>query len=389
MLQGFDHYPSFRTLAQSHDARDYATAILDEAPQDAVVLADWHWAMPLRYLQLVEGARPDLSVQYVYPTDEPYEQTWVRRIREELPERPVIVTHYHELAYREIEAIFEPLGEAYWVRSEFRHELPAGFTPVQAAFGEDLRVIGAQFSETRISADEFFVFTLAWSLTADHHPTPITLFAHLVGYDGALYAQEDAVLDTRLLAPGDVVLTQFQLASRPGAFPGLYSLQIGAYTSDGTLLSSSGEERVELLGLELVPARTAPFTQHPSNRRVGAGLALIGADWDSSFAQQPRLYLHWLARQDSSPLFFSIRSNGQSLAEGQVPALPAGSYQSTVHTTIFLLSPGRGHICHGCIRGHSSRAYYAECGCCSICTSQFQVRSYSSCCCCRQVHCHN
>lgn len=332
LLQGFDHYPSYRTLAQSHDARDYASAILDEAPHDAVVLADWHWAMPLRYLQLVEGVRPDLSIQYVYPTGEPYEQTWVRRIREELSERPVIVTHYHELAYREIEAIFEPLGEAYWVRPELRRDLPAGFTPAHTAFGKNLRVIGARFPETRISPDEFFVFTLAWSLTADPSPSPITLFAHLVGYDGALYAQQDTVLDTHLLAPGDVALTQFQLASRPGAFPGHYSLQIGAYASDGTLLSNSGEERVELLGLELIPARIPPFTQHPCNRRMGDGLALIGADWDFTLSQQPRLYLHWLARQGSSPIDFSITSDGLSLAEGHVPALPAGSYQSTVHT---------------------------------------------------------
>ncbi len=73
LSQGFQHYPSYRELSRGQDARDYAGPILESAPEGALLMADWHWVMPLRYLQLVEGVRPDLEIQHVYPTAEPHE----------------------------------------------------------------------------------------------------------------------------------------------------------------------------------------------------------------------------------------------------------------------------------------------------------------------------
>lgn len=331
LVQGIQRFPSYRMLARSDDTRSYTTTILDGAPQGAIVLADWHWAMPLRYLQMVEGIRPDLSIRYVYPTGEPYEGTWARRIQEELPERPVVVTHYHELAYSGIEAIFEPLGEAYWVRSEARSELPAGFTPVSANFGDCLQVIGSQFPAAPMAVDETMVFTLAWSSIAEPSP-PVTLFAHLVGHDGALYAQQDTVLDTRFVDADDIALTQFRLTPRPGALPGAYSLQIGAYTAEGALSESSGGERVELRRVELSPGRTALFTGRPRRQAFGDGPILAGLDWDLTSPDQPRLYLHWRAGQDTAPMSFTLLAGETPLAEIEMPALPADSRQVTVHT---------------------------------------------------------
>lgn len=330
VVQGIQRFPSYRTLAQSDDTRSYATAILEGAPRDGVVLADWHWVMPLRYLQMVEGLRQDLSIRYVYPTAEPYEETWARRIQEELPERPVIVTHYHELAYAGIEAIFEPLGEAYWVRSEPRGQLPVGFTPLDVSFGDHLRVIGSEFPVAEIAADDTMIFTLAWSPLTDSS-SPITLFAHLVGYDGALYAQQDTVLDTRLVGPDDVILTQFRLTPRPGALPGRYSLQIGAYTGEGALVESSGQGRVELRTLELSPARAGLYTGRPRRQAFGDGPILAGLDWDLTLPDRPRLYLHWRAGRETAPMAFTLLAGGTSLTEIALPALPAGSHQITVH----------------------------------------------------------
>ncbi len=334
MLQGRDHYASYRALAESGDTRDTVEEILDNAPPGAAVLADWHWAMPLRYLQLVEGLRPDLSIHYVYPTTEAYAETWARRIREELVERPVVVTHYDELAYANIEAIFEPLEDAYWVRSDPRRDLPAAFTPLQITFGERLQLAGFRLSDDSTSLTEPIILTLAWS-PLDESTTPLTLFAHLIGYDGGLYAQSDRVLDRRFVAPGDLALTQFRLFQRPGAVPGRYSLLIGAYGEDGALLADSGEERTELQTVELVPNSSPPYTQHPLRHRSPGGLALIGADWDMTLEGQMRLYLHWQARQETASLSYSIVDGEDSLAGGEVPALPAGSFQTTVHTLSF------------------------------------------------------
>lgn len=331
LAQGIQHYPSYRMLAQSDDTRSYSSTILDGAPRNAVVLADWHWVMPLRYLQIVEGVRPDLLIQYVYPTNEPYEQTWARRIQEELPNRPVIVTHYNELAYADIEAIFEPLGEAYWVRSEARRELPAGFTPTSTRFGDRLQVVGLQLPSDRIAADETLKFTLAWSPVADV-PIPVTLFAHLISPDGALYAQQDTVLDTRFVKPGDVVLTQFRLTPRTGALPGDYSLQIGAYTREGALAEESGQEREELDSITLAPGNTALYTARPRRQTFGDGPVLTGLDWDLTLPSQPRLYLHWRAGRVASPTRFTLMAQEVAVVEFELPALPTGSRQTTVHT---------------------------------------------------------
>ncbi len=337
VLQAISHFPSFRALAQDQDTRAYATPILESAPQGAIVLADLHWAMPLRYLQLVEGARPDLTIQYVAPTAERYEETFARRIREELPSRPVVTTHFHELAYADIPAVFEPLGEAFLVRSEARRELPDGFTPAEVTFGDALSVLGSEVDSS--PSTSAIIVTLAWSPLASESRAPVSLYAHLVGRDGGLYAQQDRVLDTRFVAAGEIGLTRFQLEPRPGALAGRYSLQIGAYrTPAEPLLTASGESRVELLAWEVGPASSPLYTRRPRFQPLQNGLVLTGVDWDLTLVAQPRLYLHWQARRDTTPFTFGL-SEASVLDKETIPALPAGARQTTVHTLTEL--PGR------------------------------------------------
>jgi 4-amino-4-deoxy-L-arabinose transferase-like glycosyltransferase len=326
LVQAWDHLPDYRRLAQSSDARDYATPILEGAPGGAIVLADWHWAMPLRYLQEVEHLRPDLTIEYVAPTAEPYEQTWARRIREELPSRPVIVTHYNELAYARLPVVFEPLGEAFWARTEPRQVLPAGYTEIETTFRDTLTIHGYQVTDGESSR----TVTLAWSL--DQEPAaPLTLFVHLVGYDGALYAQDDRVLATSSAGPGDLILTRLRLEPRPGALPGQYSVRAGVYDPEGPLLSEHGEEQAELFSLELAPSDEPLFTSRPRRQPVGGGLLLVGIDWDLTL-YQPRLYLHWWARHAIGPTMLTLLDGETVRARLELPGLPAGTYQTTAHT---------------------------------------------------------
>ncbi|MFQ5945128.1 MAG: protein O-mannosyl-transferase family, partial [Anaerolineae bacterium] len=62
-----DRFPSYQMLARDRSARGYADTIIQSAPPGAKVLANWHWATPLWYLQQVEGKRPDLEIVYVFP----------------------------------------------------------------------------------------------------------------------------------------------------------------------------------------------------------------------------------------------------------------------------------------------------------------------------------
>ena len=85
---GFERFASYSRLSSSYASRDYANEILDEAPRDSLLLANWHWATPLWYLQDVEGRRPDIEVRYVFPEGEAYALTWARRVAEGLAEWP-------------------------------------------------------------------------------------------------------------------------------------------------------------------------------------------------------------------------------------------------------------------------------------------------------------
>ena len=50
-------------------ARDYVTAAFDALPQGAVVVADWLPYQPMRYVQAVEGGRPDVRLEMINAGD--------------------------------------------------------------------------------------------------------------------------------------------------------------------------------------------------------------------------------------------------------------------------------------------------------------------------------
>lgn len=329
LAQGINHYPSFRALASNRDTRNTLYPIMTGAPADAIILADWHWFKPMCYLQQVEGVRPDLSIEYVAPTGEPYEETWARRIREELPNRPVVVTHYNELAYAGIPAVFEPLGEAFLVRSEPRRALPDDFISFPQDFGGTITLLGYRWDVPPAALDAPFSIVLAWTPGIK---SPATLFVHLVGANGELYAQQDVVLDLLSIEPGDVALTRFDLAPRTGALPGRYNLMVGAYTPDGSLQTGTGETRVVLASAELGPSTTPLYTRRPRQEKMGNNVSLVGVDWDLSVAGESRLYLHWRAKKDAPEFSYTLNSEDDLLAAGSIPSLPAGSFQTTAHT---------------------------------------------------------
>lgn len=290
VVQAARHTDSYRLLHATDDTRETVVRWLDEAPPGSLLMADWHWATPLWYLQQVEGMRPDVDVQYVFPTGEPYAGTWARRIAEGLAEgRPVIATHYDEGAYAALPPP-QPLGEAFLFPQEPLAALPAGFTPLDLALGETLRVAGYRLDDDAAVPGESVTLTVAWQpLTAA--PPAFSLFAHLVDGGGALWAQQDVTLRPQ---PEGLTLTRLSLAPPLAAPPGDYTLLLGAYTANGApLLAPGGESRVPLAALP-VTARPAPFyTQQPVYRPlVDGSRTLVGYDWDHTL-ETPRLYLHW------------------------------------------------------------------------------------------------
>jgi hypothetical protein len=65
--------------------REFGVATLSALPPNAALLAHWEQGMALQYLRLAEGVRPDVWVDVVEPSDEP----WGPRAARRYPNRPV------------------------------------------------------------------------------------------------------------------------------------------------------------------------------------------------------------------------------------------------------------------------------------------------------------
>jgi len=271
----------------SHEAtaaRDYAATLLDNAPKDSVILAHWHWATPLWYLREIEGVRPDVDVRFVYPTGEPYEETWQRRVREAFAEGRSVITTWVPPSGLDGLPAAEPLGEAILFSQAERTGLPLGFTPIDLTIGDSVKVVGYQLDlpAAGFSTGEEAAVTIAWS--EGPAPEEVTgLYLHLVGPDGIIVAQDDQPV----LPVDGLALTRFRVTPRPGAPTGSLTILLGA--------AGSSAERQPLTTLELRPAHSAPFTGNRVQRILvnDGDRTLVGYDWDHTLPDRRRLYLHW------------------------------------------------------------------------------------------------
>ena len=279
-------YPQYRQIRLDNDTRTYVQTLLAEAPADSLILADWHWTTPLWYATAIEKQRPDITVNYVFPTAEPYGDTWARRVTE-AGNRPVITTHYDPAAFADLPP-FQPLGEAFLFSAA---PIDPGRRQDDAVqLGDDLRVIQPVAAEVIVAPGETFGIVVLARLDAEAVST--ILFAHVVTSDGRLVAQQDILLQ----ATTEWQASRLTLTPQLQSVPGDYQLILGAYEADGgaPLPTRDGDTRFAAGRIELVARSRPPLTRHPTyrpdpdNERI-----LIGYDWDTSWANDPRLYLHW------------------------------------------------------------------------------------------------
>jgi len=291
-------------------ARDYASPLLAAAPANSVILAHWHWATPLWYLQEIEGLRPDVDVRFVFPEGEPYEATWERRARDAFAAgRPVITTWVPPAALDGMPAA-EPLGEAFLFPQIQRTALPPDFTPAAISLGDSIEVVGYRLEPPsgELSAGDEAAITVAWR-PLPAFPNVTYLFVHLVSADGVIYGQDDHPP----AAAAGLSLTRFRVTPRPGTSLGELTLYVGA--SDG---SSSAREA--LTKVAVTPPTTPPFSQNRVDRRLLGSLPsrLVGYDWDHTLAGRTRLYLHWHSVEG----FFT-----QVVDDAALDSLPFGPYR--------------------------------------------------------------
>jgi hypothetical protein len=116
---------------------------------------------------------------------------------------------------------------------------PHLFSPPAVASRQDLRVgqafrfVGESLAAPRVQAGSALSLTLNWQGLAPADRS-YTVFVHLLGPDGRIWAQQDHVpgdgaLPTTTWLPGEYVTDSYRLAVQPGAPPGMYTLEIGMY----------------------------------------------------------------------------------------------------------------------------------------------------------------
>lgn len=284
-LRPFTFLSDFLTLAADRSIRDRIAPLLETAPSNALILADWHWATPLWVLQQVEGVRPDVEVFYVYPqppTD--YDQVWRDRA-EAAGGRPLFTTHSYEWP----DWTFVPVGGGYRLYRRPLTELPAepGFTPLTAELGP-VRLLGYRL-EGALQPGRSVEVRLAWQATGAQEPPP-SFTVRLFDPDGGLLAQADRFLGSDSAA-GEVRFTQLTLQLPVDRCPARLYPNVGVYTTPSGTFLNLGEVALP----EQTPRcryPTLPVVRYWPGVASGKGPFLRGVDYDVVY-DQATAYLHW------------------------------------------------------------------------------------------------
>ncbi len=325
-LQG---HLSIMELATDTSTRRTVGPLLEAAPPNGVILADWHWATPLWYLQQVEGRRPDVEVVYVYPVvGEDYGATWRRRVEAVGDGRPLLLTHFYDIPGYSA----EPVGAGFRLHKRPAAAVTAPLSPADVAFAEGVRLLGYRLPAPPFRAGQPLEVPLAWRRTAPSDRAP-SFTLRLVGPDGREVAQADRYLGTDTV-PGEVRWERLVLPLYPTLRPGRYRLLLGAYTVSEAgfepLLTADGQAFITLTELDVEPPAHRPFTLHPLSVPYAGGPTLVGVDYDRTAPETLRVYLHWRGPTAGRRLSACAPPCGRHVAEGtaDLPALPQGAYQS-------------------------------------------------------------
>lgn len=300
------NYPSYLALSRDTSTRYSAETCLGNAPPNARILANWHWATPLWYLQLVERMRPDVTVIYVYPEGAtPIAETWQQRIIESVTIGPTIITNYYSnfasLPYR-----LEPFGNAFRVRTAPSFDLPPGVSPLNATLGDMIQILGFRLDHPAVLPGGRLTIHIYWrplmKLSRDY-----SFFVHLVDPSGTPFGQDDVTHPAARYTVGEVIADEYTISALPTTMPGIYRLIAGVYITlpEGgwqRLTTSAGSDYVWLTDVQVASQKEPPVTLHQLRVPFAGGVWLVGTDYDDSISGQRRLYLHWQTTTESPPV---------------------------------------------------------------------------------------
>ncbi|HOU14981.1 MAG TPA: DUF2723 domain-containing protein [Anaerolineae bacterium] len=277
--------PDFAVLAADTSIRERTAPLLEVAPPDALILADWHWATPLWVLQQVEGRNPQVEVDYVYPVaGQEYEDVWRARA-EAAGERPLFTTH----GYAWDGWTSTPVGGGFRFYRRPLAALSEGldFTPLDADLGA-VRVLGYRLVGAARPGQQVELH-LAWQANGAQEPAP-SFTARLWDANGALLAQSDRWLGSDT-AVGEVRFTHLVLQMPVDRCTGVIYPTLGAYTVvNGAFQDLGNVSLPELASACDFP--TLPVARFWPGVIVNGGPWLRGVDYDTQ-VDSATAYLHW------------------------------------------------------------------------------------------------
>ncbi len=259
--------------------------------EKAAILADSELIAPLYYLQVAEGARPDLDI-VVLPNEDAYRAELEARIANG---QTVYLGRY-----------LPHLADAYYLHStgpltEVKLEpgsLPEAAAPVDQDFGGVIRLRGFALDSSTVATDHSLRITLYWqALQPPSANYLVTL--RLMDADGIPRHVSPAEVPTGQMYPtaawplDDVVADFHNFALDPALEPGQYSLQVGLFPP----FSEQGLGNwLTLTNVTLQPPLSTPSIAHPLRVRFENGVWLMGLDAPETAAPGSKITatLYWL-----------------------------------------------------------------------------------------------
>ena len=276
--------PDFLVLAADTSIRDRVAPLLEQAPPNALILADWHWATPLWVLQRTEGLGQEAEVFYVYPrANQEYEQVW-REWAETAKERPLFTTHAYDWA----DWSAAPVGGGYRLFRRPLAELPPalGYMPLDADLGP-LRLRGYRIEGAARPGSALEV-QLAWQATGPQEPAP-SLTARLFDAQGGFLVNADRWLGSDT-APDEIRFTNLTLLLPLNACTETLYPNVGVYTVDANGFNNLGDVGLPALAMDCT-APALPVAHFKPGFVLWSGPFLCGADYD--LRADTVVYLHW------------------------------------------------------------------------------------------------
>ncbi|MDX9954756.1 MAG: DUF2723 domain-containing protein [Anaerolineae bacterium] len=282
--------PDFLKLAADTSIRERVAPLLEQAPPDALILADWHWATPLWMLQRTEGLGAGAEVAYVYPrANEDYEQVW-RTWAESAQERALFSTH----AYEWSEWTAAPVGGGYRLFPRPLTALPPelGYMPLEAELGPvrllGYRIAGLAQGETAVQQGAAIEMQLAWQASGAQEPAP-SLTARLFDAQGGFIINADRWLGSDT-AGGEVRFTHLTLQLPLNTCAETLIPNVGVYTVDANGFNTLGELNLPALAMRCGGA-SLPVAHFKPGLVLWSGPFLCGVDYDTR--DGAIAYLHW------------------------------------------------------------------------------------------------